>query len=103
MADINNVNLGPIDPLKASEITSSRASDNPQGISFKDILQSSINEIKDMNEKADVAIEKLATGEVQDMHQVMLAIEKADLTFKTMMQIRNKLLDAYQEVMRMRF
>lgn len=102
MADFNNMNIHHVQPLKPLEAGASQV-DKSGGIDFKEILQNSINEINDMNDKADQAIEKLATGEVQDMHQVMIAIEKADLTFKTMMQIRNKLVDAYQEVMKMRF
>ena len=103
MADFSNMDINNIQPIKPIEIDISKGTDKVEGVSFKDVLQSSMDEIKDMNEKADKALEQLVTGEVQDMHQVMLAIEKADLTFKTMMQIRNKLLDAYQEVMRMRF
>lgn len=102
MADFQNMNIHHIQPMKPLEIAGTKADKAPT-VDFKDILQSSIDEIKTMNEKADVALEKLATGEIQDMHQVMIAIEKADLTFKTMMQVRNKLLDAYQEVMKMRF
>lgn len=102
MADFNNMNIHHVQPMKPLE-TSAAKLDKSDGVDFKEILQNSINQINDMNDKADQAIEKLATGEIQDMHQVMIAIEKADLTFKTMMQIRNKLLDAYQEVMKMRF
>lgn len=70
---------------------------------FKALLENSLKELNDVNAAADKTIEQIAQGEVKDMHQVMLAVEKANLTFSTMMQIRNKLLDAYKEVMQMRF
>ena len=70
---------------------------------FRHLLQNSLNQISELNQKADSAIKKLATGEIEDVHQVMIAVKKADLAFKTMMQIRNKLIEAYKELMRMQF
>ncbi len=73
------------------------------GESFQKVLESALDQMNEVNLKADQAIEKLATGEIQDVHQVMLAVEKANLTFTTMMQIRNKLIEAYNQVLQMRF
>ncbi|RKY37403.1 MAG: flagellar hook-basal body complex protein FliE [Candidatus Omnitrophota bacterium] len=70
---------------------------------FQNVLANSIDQINELNRNADKAIEQLSTGEIQDVHKVMIAVEKANLTFSTMMQVRNKLLGAYQEVMRMQF
>ena len=67
------------------------------GSSFED----SIRQVNDMQQKADKAIESLATGEVKDIAQTMIAVEKADLSFELMTQIRNRIVEAYQEVMRM--
>jgi flagellar hook-basal body complex protein FliE len=50
---------------------------------------------------ADKDIQKLATGEVQSLHEVMIHMEEAKLSFQLLAQVRNRLLDAYQEVMRM--
>ncbi|RKY86908.1 flagellar hook-basal body complex protein FliE, partial [candidate division KSB1 bacterium] len=44
---------------------------------------------------------KLLTGEIKDVHDVMVAVEKANTSFELMMEIRNKMLDAYREIMRM--
>ncbi len=41
------------------------------------------------------------TGETQDLHTTMIAVQKADLSFQMMMQVRNKIVQAYQEIMRM--
>jgi flagellar hook-basal body complex protein FliE len=61
--------------------------------------------MKDVNElqlKADDSIEKMVSGEITDVHQVMTAVEEANTAFNMMMEIRNKVMDAYQEVLRMR-
>ena len=54
-----------------------------------------------LQKEANVAIEKLATGESKDIASTMLAVEKAEIAFKAMNQIRMKVIDAYQEIMRM--
>ena len=68
---------------------------------FASLLKESINKVNELQLNAEAAIEKLAKGEVKDLHQVLVAIEEANLAFMTMMQIRNKLIDAYQELMRL--
>ena len=55
-----------------------------------------------MQVKADESIEKMAAGEITDVHQVMSTVEEANVAFNMMMEIRNKVMDAYQEVMRIR-
>lgn len=75
-----------------------RETDKP---SFKDLLVNSIEEVQKLQTQADKAIKDLVAGEVADVSQALVAVEKADIAFSTMMQIRNKIIDAYQEVMRM--
>jgi len=69
--------------------------------SFAEILKESINKVTELEKEADNEIQKLAKMETQDLHSTMIAIEKADLTFQMMMQIRNKIINAYEEIMRM--
>jgi flagellar hook-basal body complex protein FliE len=57
------------------------------------------HEIGEANRKT----EEFAVGKEYDLHEIVIASEKADLSFRLLLQIRNKLLDAYQEVMRMQF
>ncbi len=71
------------------------------GQSFKDILGGKINEVNEMLQSKDRAIEDLATGRTDNVAEVLTAVQKADIAFKALMQIRNKLVDAYQEVQRM--
>ncbi|MCA9773124.1 MAG: flagellar hook-basal body complex protein FliE [Myxococcales bacterium] len=71
-----------------------------KGASFADTLKASMDEVNGLQHDADRAIEALVKGEDTSLHETMLAVEKADLSFKVMMQVRNKLLEAYREVMR---
>lgn len=67
-------------------------------VDFKDLIMQSINQVNDMQQNADVAIETLMTGGEINPAQVMTAIQKADMSFRMMQQIRNKLMDAYREI-----
>ncbi|MEJ2612505.1 MAG: flagellar hook-basal body complex protein FliE [Candidatus Thiodiazotropha sp.] len=60
-----------------------------------------LGELNDQINTSDVALRKLATGETNNIHHVMLSLEKAKLSFQLMLQVRNKALEAYQDVMRM--
>jgi len=71
------------------------------GPSFADTLAKSIEEVNHLQKEADQAIEQLASGESQNVHGAMLAVNKADTAFRMTMQVRNKIVEAYQEVMRM--
>ena len=78
------------------------SSAEPAGRSFKAILAESMAEVNRLQHDADTAITRLQTGGDVDLTQVLVAVEKADLAFKTLMQIRNKLVDAYKQVEQMR-
>ena len=67
---------------------------------FSKILKDSIEEINDSQVKGDKAMADLATGEVKDLHQAAIAINKAETNMKMMLEIRNKALSAYKEIAR---
>ena len=69
--------------------------------SFGKMLARSLNEVNQLKLNADEAINDLAAGEKRDIHQTMIAMEKADVAFQLLMQIRNKIITAYETVMRM--
>lgn len=69
--------------------------------SFSQILGDAIQNLSQRENRADQATTRLAAGEDIALHQVMLAVQEADLAFQMALQVRNKLVDAYQEVMRM--
>lgn len=71
------------------------------GKTFGEFLQESISKVNSIQQDANVAMEKLASGESQNLHETLLAVEKADIAFRTMNQVRTKVLDAYREIMKM--
>jgi len=73
------------------------------GKGFGEVLKDSINKVNSLQLEADEAIKSFAKGESKDIHETMIAVQKADISFRMMMQIRNKIVEAYQEVMRMQF
>lgn len=79
-----------------------RASGGAQGISFREVLGQTIKDINHTQQDAQQAIEALATGKTDNLAEVMIAVEKADLAFRTLMQMRNKLVAAYEEISRLR-
>lgn len=66
--------------------------------SFKDLLLGSIGEVNMMQVKADQSVDKLMTGGEIGTAEVLTAVQKADIAFKMLMQMRNKLVSAYQEI-----
>ncbi|MDA8414006.1 MAG: flagellar hook-basal body complex protein FliE [Desulfobacteraceae bacterium] len=60
-----------------------------------------VNKVNNLQLQADKEIQKISTGESQGLHEVMLAMEKSGVAFQFLTQVRNKALDAYQEIMRM--
>ncbi|PMP68187.1 MAG: flagellar hook-basal body complex protein FliE [Thermodesulfobacterium geofontis] len=70
-------------------------------LDFKNFLLEKIKEIDHSQKEAQKMLEALAKGEDIDFSEVALAISKADLNFKLLLRIRNKVLEAYQEIMRM--
>ncbi len=100
---MNDIN--PIGPVRDPQGPQKGAKAQPAGKqypSFKKTLEGYLDEVNKMQSKADVSIEKMAAGEITDVHQVMNTVQEANLAFNMMMEIRNKVMDAYQEIMRMR-
>ena len=60
-----------------------------------------VSKVNDLQNQADQSIQGLASGENKNLHEVMISMEKASVSFLFMSQVRNKAIDAYQEVMRM--
>lgn len=69
--------------------------------SFADTLKTALSQVNDLQKTADRAAQDLATGRTDNISDVMIAVEKADIALKVMVQVRNKIVDAYQEIMKM--
>lgn len=72
-----------------------------EGRSFQDFLADAVTEVKYLQTEADTTIKQLVAGEIKDVSEAMMAVEKADVSFQTMMTVRNKVMTAYEEIMRM--
>ncbi len=72
------------------------------GPGFKKLLQDQIDKVNQLQQDATEAIEDLMTGKRDDVESVLIATEKADTAFHLLLQVRNKVVDAYDEVKQMR-
>lgn len=68
---------------------------------FGEFLTESLKKVDELQRGADAAVEQMARGEGPGIQEAMVAIEKADIAFKLMMEVRQKIVDAYQEIIRM--
>lgn len=69
--------------------------------SFGAYLKDAVSKVNELHKEADRKTEELATGKTTNIAEVMIATEKADIALRTLLQVRNKIIDAYQEVMKM--
>jgi flagellar hook-basal body complex protein FliE len=97
------MSIEPISPIvseTASAISSPARANQVPG-DFSAWLSAQIENVNQQIVAADGAVQKLAVGEATNLHQVMTELEKAKLSFEMVVTVRNKLLEAYQDVMRM--
>lgn len=96
--------VGPIRPTLPSLDSSAKTSggrSEQKALSFKELLQEAFDSANRAQWDAERAAELLATGQIEDIHQVTILTEKANLSLQLMISIRNKVIDAYQEISRM--
>ena len=94
MNPITSVGAVPIPPLPAAPVGPGAAG----GSSFQNMLVDSLKQVNSMQQDANRAVENLMTGGDVNPAEVLTAVQKADLAFRMMMQVRNKIVAAYQEV-----
>ena len=93
--------LPPLQPFppEVSRIPESRPAERAGG--FGNVLSDALDSVGALHREKDDAIRELAAGEAPDIHSTMIAMQRADLSFRFLMQVRNKAVAAYQEIMRM--
>ena len=103
--------ISPIDPMRAAT-KAMRLDDIPyeaahadvnQGKPFGQFLTEAIGDVNRLQQQAGDKVQAFATGGSLDVHEVMIAVEQAGTALALTTQVRNKLVDAYQEIMHMRF
>lgn len=77
------------------------SSSKSAGTSFGDYLKSALDSLNESQIKADEDTKKLITGETTDIHQVLISAQEARIQMELAVEVRNKLVDSYQEIMRM--
>jgi flagellar hook-basal body complex protein FliE len=97
----------PVSPLRIlpAEMESGVAGESPAGFGggFADTLKSAMDEMGELSSSAESKVAGVLAGTGTDVHSALIAVEKADLSFQLMMQVRNKIVSAYQEIARMQF
>ncbi len=73
------------------------------GKSFTDTLKDSIAKVEDMQQAADQSVDDLAVGRTKTLHETMISVEQAEISFRMLMAVRGKVISAYHEIMRMSF
>jgi flagellar hook-basal body complex protein FliE len=98
-----------MDPISSSSLRILPADATPSSFSpssgpgFREVLHSAIDDIQSLESQAEAKVAGVIDGTGADVHSAMIAVEKADLSFQLMMQVRNKIISAYQEISRMQF
>lgn len=93
--------LAPLVPLPSLSMGTAGATSAVPADGFGRVLQGLLAENRTAQASADSAVRAVATGEAQDLHTVSLAVAKADLSFRLILELRNRLADAFSEVTRM--
>jgi flagellar hook-basal body complex protein FliE len=68
---------------------------------FQKVLEGTINTLQGMQNEADTSVQKFLTGENEELHTTVLATQRAEMAFELGLQVRNKVVSAYQEIMKM--
>ena len=97
MTTIPGISNQPLPLLSQPDASPASQAEN----SFADYLASMVDQTSRTQKAGDAAVEKLNTGQAKNMHEVMIAVEEADLSMRMLVQVRNKALDAYNAVMAM--
>lgn len=98
----NTITGTSVQPLIYEPRTGAKPALEPQ-VGFTDVLRSAIDQVDELQASSDQQVSSLLAGDRSDVHNVMIAIEKADVAFQLMMQVRNKIVNAYQQVSQMQF
>lgn len=95
--------IEPIQPIKGlNQINELHKTSNKKNeLSFKSIFDNALDNYVEAEKKVDEDIYKLSVGESDDLHNLMINTQKAELSLDLVLQLRNKALDAYNEIMRM--
>ncbi len=93
--------IQPIQPVAIPDIQTTITQSSSGGGDFRDFLTTAINSVEQQQTSATNAVNSFLTGESEDLHTAAITSQRAELSLQMFMQVRNKIVSAYQEVMRM--
>jgi len=103
---MNTINLGGLPNVSLPGVGGVSGLDDGSGLgetSFTDVLKNAVNTVDALHDNAATQVSNMLRGGGGDMNDVMIAVEKADVSFQLMMQVRNKIVSAYQDIEKMQF
>ena len=100
---MSNVSLGGIPNWYVPNTSTLDTGSDTEGLNFGDMLKSAVHSVDEVNDNATAQVGNLLQGGNSDVNSVMIAVEKADVSFQLMMQVRNKIVNAYQDIEKMQF
>jgi flagellar hook-basal body complex protein FliE len=97
---MSEIRIDGLGPVRYTPIGKPAPTGSP-GPDFKESLKSALQQVNDLQLHAGDQVNRLVAGEQVDLHEVMISSEEAAIAFELMLEIRNKLVEAYQELQRM--
>lgn len=91
-----------LNSLQANQLGANKTTEN-SSVDFKNILMDALDEVNSAEKTAQAIDEKLAIGDVDNIHELRIEAMKADITLNMAVEVRNKVIDAYNEIMRLQF
>jgi flagellar hook-basal body complex protein FliE len=93
--------LRPIAPTGVSGVDGTQGTGQVDGEGFGKVITDAIDKVNQLQQQANDATVQVASGESSDLHSALLSVEEASLAMQLTLQVRNKLVESYQEIMRM--
>ena len=99
-----SIEVNPLEGFQPTDkaLSTPQATESVVGDGFSSVLSDAIKHVDSLSKASAGTFEGFVKGDVKDLHEVMVAMGKADITFRYALEVRNKLIEAYQEVSRMR-
>lgn len=91
----------PIQQIQKLQERTDPTFDNKNVATFEETVKKFIEDVNEAQRYAGETVDRFMTGEIKDIHDVMIAVEKAGTSFELIMEIRNRMIEAYHEIMRM--
>jgi flagellar hook-basal body complex protein FliE len=91
----------PVSPGALPDSVSTASPSSNAGGGFKEVFTGAIQSVETLGQNASASVQRFLSGEGEELHSTVLATQRADLAFEMFMQVRNKVVSAYQEIMRM--